>query len=174
VCGGEHTKAVDYRTLADNHRQMKGKPERDVEFLGATVTVAPLIGACLEELETHRIAVQLAEEKHGKNSGEARKERTRLALIEIVLCVRFSDEPREMARAFREQRIERMTVAEFEALATLVADAVEDMAHGLECEMHGGQVVLLTPPIACPEKPQEVGTRLRVPFRPGEYIPRVF
>lgn len=174
VCGETHVQLVDFRTFADTYTNLQGKAERDIEFEGFKITVHPLTGEDLEELESRRIAVEVAEKKHGKDSGQAKQERTRLSLVEVVLSMEFSDEPKDGGRAFREKRIEGFTVSQFEEFASKVFDARIDMAHGLESETVEGKITIITPPVPCPTNPQEVGTRLRVPFRNSEYIPRVF
>ena len=67
-----------------------------------------------------------------------------------------------------------MTLSEFEAFASAVYEAVEDMRHGLECDISDGKVFLITAEkAACQDDPMEVGPRLRVPFRDFVRIPRI-
>lgn len=174
VCGEKHTQLVDFRSFADTYIPLQGKHERDFEFEGFKISVHPLTGEDLEELEARRIAVELAEKQHGIESGQAKQERTRLALVELVLSMSFADEPKDAGRSFREKRIEDFTVSQFEEFSSKVFDSRIDMIHGLESESVEGKITIITPPISCPTNPQEVGTRLRVPFRNIEYIPRVF
>lgn len=168
VCGETHTQLIDCRGLAENYAPIQGRPERDIELQGKKVTVRPVNGAGLEVLESLRLAASLL-----KEDGKIRQAKTRLALTEMVLSVQFEDEPEENGRALRERRIEQMSLKEFEDFAGLVFGALLDMRHGLECEKIEGRVNLITPPVHCPNQPQEVGTRLRVPFRTGDYIPRI-
>lgn len=172
-CGKEHTCLVDFKGIADSYKAIQGKPERDFEHEGKSVTVHPLNGEDLEKLEAFRIGFDLAEKKYGYDSGQAKKERTRIRLLEIVYSVRFADEPNENAQDYREKIIEEMTISQFESFAEKVFGAKIEMEHGLECEVSEGKVVILTQPVKCPDAPLEVGTRLRVPFRSIEYIPRI-
>lgn len=173
VCGEKHTELVDFKCFSDSYQEIKGKPERDFEFHGKSVTVRPLCGADLEAIEAIRLGIEITEQRHGQDSGQARQARTRLGLSEIVLAVRFSDEPKDKGKDFRENTIEQMPLSEFEDFANRVADMQDQMEHGLEGELSDGKLILITPPIPCRSNPQEVGTRLRVPFRLGEYIPRI-
>ncbi len=173
VCGEQHTQLINYRQFADTYKPIEGRPEREREFQGKKITVKPINGAGMEALETLRTVVSLSEAEHGKDSGQARQARTRLALTELVLMVRWEDEPKENGQAIRERRIEQMTITDFQDFATTVYSALAEMKHGLDCEVTEGKVVLLSQPIKCPNRPQEVGTRLRVPFRIDKYIPRI-
>lgn len=173
VCGKRHTALVDGRSLAEKYRTITGKPERDIECDGDTVTVHPLLGADLEELEGLRLAIQAEAETHGENSRQAGLARARMAVSEFVLSIRFASESAQNnARKYREHKIETMTMAEFYDLAEKVRAAQVEMEHGIESVVKDGQVYFLTPSVRCPEEDKE-GPRLRLPFRYLDYIPRI-
>lgn len=173
LCGKKHTELIDFRELSNGYLPINGKPERDFEYGGKKITVHPLCGSDLEELELLRLSVRSIEAEYGADSGKFRQGKTRLAVMELILSFRLSGEPQEKPREFREKYIEGMTMAEFETFSSMVADSVLDMRHGLECEISDGKTFLISPPVSCPDHPLEVGPRLRIPFWTGDYIPSI-
>jgi len=173
-CGGKHTSLFDFRKMSEGYTPITGKPERDVEAAGFQLTVRPLNGDDLEKLESQRIGIAMLEQAHGPNSGPVIQAKTRMELTRLVMHTRFADEPEDRGVQFRERRIEGMTLPVFEEFATAVYEAVDDMRHGLECDILDGKVFLITAEFtACQENPTEVGPRLRVPFRDFVRIPRI-
>jgi ABC-type transporter MlaC component len=74
-----------------------------------------------------------------------------------------ADEKERLVFTFGVKKIERF----FDA----VGEQLADMHHGLLTEYENGKIFLVSPAHACPEK--EALTRVRVPFRPGDYIPEL-
>ena len=174
VCGEKHIELVDMSLLADGYKPIKGKPERDI--LDGNVYVHPLLGVDLEKIESMRLALEAVMERDGIDSSEANKLNAKLHLYQILLSISFADEKGQKdPEGFREKKILSMDHIEFSKLAEEVAKATDDMEHGLESEYDNGRIFLLTPPVKCkkPENAKEDGTRLRLPFRNYDYIPRL-
>jgi hypothetical protein len=163
-CGKSHTWLMDMRVIGENYRPIQGKPERDIECGGKKMTVHCLTGADMEALELGVLALTAIAEEHGTASAEYRKEAARLKLQRFLKLLR-ADEAME-------KEILSMTSSDFSALVDQVAISLESMKHGLpDLQYDNHECYFLTPPHKCPEKEGE--TRLRVPFRMQDYIPRL-
>jgi hypothetical protein len=56
-CGSDHDAVIDLKLIGERYTKIKGKPERDDKFMGEDITVRPLNGIDLEELEMMRIPI---------------------------------------------------------------------------------------------------------------------
>lgn len=62
-CGRRHSATIDMIELGNGYRKITGAPERDTEFDGEKITVRPLLGKHLEELENIRFPLDEYEYK---------------------------------------------------------------------------------------------------------------
>ncbi len=174
VCREEHTVAVDLTGIGGSYREIKGKPERDIELEGEKIVVAPLTGKDLEQLELLRLEIIESERENGIGAGSTKVLQARLRLMGVMLSIRFAAEGQEANLELREEKLLKMSTTQMERLIWAVEEKLDDMEHGLESVYHKGQLCLLTPVIPCPEsKEGKEGTRLRVPFRNLDHIPVV-
>jgi hypothetical protein len=167
ACSKEHSFSFDVKDIAAEYSDIRGKSERDIEFEGQKVIVRPLNGISLEMLEIERIALADAKARAGEQSGGYRKQAARIKLKSLLWCCEFpgmtGDEKERLVFTFGVKKLERFLDA--------VGEQLVDMRHGLLTEYENGKIFLVSPTHACPEK--EVLTRVRVPFRPGDYIPEL-
>jgi hypothetical protein len=172
VCGEEHTAICEMVRLAEKYTPIQGKPERDIEHGGQKAIVRPLNGEALEEIELLRMELVEAAQKHGPGAGATKVLESRLRLMRFMLCLEFEG---DSTRDEREKRVLSMSQSEFASWAIKTESALQEMKHGLESMVEDGRLYLLTYPMPCLKDPEgkEVGTRLRIPFRNIDYIPRV-
>lgn len=172
-CGEKHTFLQDMRVLGQGYAHLKEKPER---VLRNGLIVKPLSGADMEYLERGRLALSITADEHGKESGVYRKKEAQIRLLLLLLALHSKAEPSELNKRVdaMENRILSMTTTEFGELAEQVQEALFEMAHGLETTMdEHGRIFMITPPHRCPKDDRkEAETRLRVPFRNIDYIPK--
>jgi hypothetical protein len=112
-----------------------------------------------------------------EHSVSARKKAALLRMERIIRTVRFVadsvKDPKDQT-AERERRILAMPISEFKEFAGMVVTKLSEMDHGVPSVYEDGKIFLLTPPHQCPNSHDaEEVTRLRVPFRSGDYIPGV-
>lgn len=164
-CGKSHTWLLDMRLLAENYQAIEGKPERDIEFNEHKITVKPLSGADMEELELEGLGLEAIAESQGAQSKEYRKTAAKLKLDRFLRLLTFKE-------GDAEKIIMETSASDFEDLVSKVSEALEAMKHGLsDLRYDDAGAYFLTPPHKCPEPEKEGETRLRVPFRAQDYIP---
>jgi hypothetical protein len=165
-CGKSHTWLFDMRTLAETYQTIDGMAERDIEFGGHKITVHPLTGDDMESLENMAMGLDVIEEESGTKSREYRKALAELRLSRFEKMVKFKSGDADTI-------IKNMGTSDFTALVEAVSDALASMKHGLTDLRYTdeGDCYLLTSPHKCPNGEGE--TRLRVPFRGDDYIPRL-
>lgn len=165
-CGKTHTWLFDMRTLAENYRTIEGMAERDIEFKEHKITVHPLTGGDMESLENMAMGLEAIAAESGTGSGEYRKAMAELKLsrFEKMLSFKAGD---------ADAIIKNLGTGDFGTLVRMVAEALESMKHGLADLQYDdtGDCYVLTSPHECPNG--EGKTRLRVPFRGNDYIPRI-
>lgn len=196
-CGKTHDFLQDCRKLNDTYKPLKGAPEREFQWEGEKVTVRPVDGHGMEELEGMKLVLDSIGDE---NSGEYQKQAARMRLVRFELCVFFDDsgnwvdkvvdkfkskskkEEEAQAKAkltairvAKRKRLTSMPYGKFEEFAGLVMEKLSEMEHGLESVYQDGRVFLITPPHQCPNKKdvKEATTRIRVTFRNSDYIPRI-
>lgn len=193
-CGEKHHFLQDYRKL-DTYKSIQGAPEREFDWEGEKVTVRPLDGYGIEELEKMKLALDAIGDE---NSGEYQKQVARMRFVRFELCVFFDDsgswasrivdklkskkdtevEAKARAdelRANKRKRLTAMPFGKFEEFAGIVMEKLTEMEHGLESVYEDGRVDLILPPHQCPTKKdvKEATTRIRVTFRNSDYVPRL-
>jgi len=131
----------------------------------------------MEYLERGRLSLKQFGDEHGKESGPYRKRDAQVKLLRLLLCLHAENEPTEENRRVdaMEKRVMAMTTTEFGETAEQVQAALDEMRHGLDTTIdEHGQIYLFTPPHKCPNvEGKESETRLRVPFRNYDYIPKL-
>ena len=172
-CGEKHSFLQDMRILGQEYTSLKGEPERE---LRGGLIVRPYSGADMEYLERGRLSLSVTAKEHGKESGAYRKKEAQIRLLLLLLGLHTKTEPPELNKRVdtMEKRVLSMTTTEFTEIMEQVQEAFTDMAHGLETTMdEHGRIFLITPPHKCPtDERKEATTRLRVPFRNIDYIPK--
>lgn len=161
-CGKSHTWLLNMRIIGEHYKPIEGKPERDIECNGKKFTVHALTGADMEDLELGALALELIAVQYGTDSGQYRKDAAKLKLRRFLKLIHADDAI--------EKDILAMTSSDFDGMVSMVSNALDSMQHGLPDITYDDRgCYFLTPPHKCPEKEGE--TRLRVPFRPWDYIP---
>ena len=173
-CGKSHTFLQDMREIGQGYQSLKDKPEREIR---SGFIVKPLSGTDMEYLERGRLSLKQFGDEHGKESGPYRKRDAQVKLLRLLLCLHAENEPPEENRRVdaMEKRVLAMTTTEFGEMAEQVQAALDEMRHGLDTTIdEHGQIYLFTPPHKCPNvEGKESETRLRVPFRNYDYIPKL-
>jgi hypothetical protein len=169
-CGKEHTFTYDLKELTADYADIKGKPERELEFEGQRIIVRPLTGVCLEKLEMERLALADIETRKGVKSGEFCKQKAMINLRSLAMRCEFLG----LETSEKEKKILSLTVKTMERLIEGVGVRLTDMHHGLASEYKDGKIFLVSPAHTCPEKAEEEAkTRIRVPFRNCNFIPQL-
>jgi hypothetical protein len=169
-CGEEHTFTFDLKELSDGYADISGKPEREFEFDEQRVIVRPLTGTQLETLEMERLALVDAEARKGVSSGEYRKQKIRIKLRSLAFRCEFPGIDNEE----KETKILSFEIKKIERFLEEVGSRLADMQHGLPSEYKDGKIFLVSPPHSCPQKKEmDATTRIRVPFRTGDFIPEL-
>lgn len=167
-CGQQHDPLIDMRDIGARYTSIAGRPWRTIEHEGRNLIVHPRNGYLMEELEALRVQSS-AGEKPGKM----------LAIIDrhdVVGTLQFAEDNsgRDLRIEAMEKWVRALTLTSYEALREKRDAALESMRHGLNTAMHEGQMILVTDPIQCEEKEEAAATtRLRIPFRLGEMLPRL-
>ncbi len=159
-CGQTHSFHFDLKDILDTYRPIDGQPFRDITVRGEKIRVVPLSGAAVEALELERIGLDAAEAEHGPDSVEARKARLQMRLNELI-----------HRTGIDEQKLVGLPMGNLQELVSAVAEATDEMAHGLESVYDTGRIYFLSPEHECPET-KEV-TRCRVRFWASEFIPEL-
>lgn len=189
ICGKEHTQDIDLKGILDDYTPIQGNKFREFVHEGHNVTVRPLTGADLEDLEKFRYDLKVAEERLEENRDKMDSmsikrvesaimaKRTRMAMYRVLCCVdmRWLDEngtPRS-----RKQRVEdyikALSAKDFEQFMGKVENALQELRHGLRTIYMHGHIVLEIPDVKCDEKPEQPGVMLHYPFRFGKVIPTI-
>lgn len=166
-CGEQHDPLVDMRDIGARYTPIQGRPWRNIEHEGRPLTVIPRNGYLMEELEGLRLEIDDA--SRGKT----------LAIIDRHDVVGTLQEPG--ATGSRDSQIEAMekwvrglSLTSYQELKAKRDAALESMRHGLNTTLVDGQLVIVTDPIPCETKGDAgATTRLRLPFRLGEMLPRL-
>jgi len=169
-CGGRHSVSFDLRELANEYKQLEGKPFREIDFQNELVSVAPPNGEVLTKLEELRLDLD------GASDGEKRKLEAEIRFLSVALCIDFigDAEGEEADRERRKiQRLRSLPLNTFKDLSLKVAMAQMSMDHGLKSEIVDGELQLILPMQHCPTNKGGEGIVLRSPFRNHHHIPRL-
>lgn len=178
-CGKPHTYGFDFKSMVEHYTSIKGKPFREIEFNGEKITVKPLNGKNLEDLELMQAQLNLIENENdqGVKSGAYQKQKALINLTRLLMVIDFTadkEQDPEKRYSNREDKVLAMTGSKFADLMNLVEGALADMVHGLNSAYENGRIDLVTPPHKCPNREEkEAKTRIRVPFWNSDYIPRL-
>lgn len=181
ICGKQHTQDIDLKSILNDYTPMHGNKFREFVHEGHCVTVRPLTGADLEDLEKFRYDLEYAEaqleERRDKmdsmsiKRAEAaiRAKRTRMAMYRVICHVdmKWLDEsgtPRSRRQKI-EDYIKALPAKEFEQFMEKVEKAIQELRHGLRTIYMGGRIVLEIPDVKCDEQPEQSGVLLHFPFR---------
>lgn len=189
ICGKQHTQDINLKSILDDYTPIKGNKFREFVHEGHNVTVRPLTGADLEDLEKFRYDLLAAEERLEENrpkmdsmsikrmEAAIRAKRTRMAMYRVICCVdmRWLDEngtPRSRRQKV-EDYIKAMSAKDFEQFMEKVEKALQELRHGLRTIYMSGRVVLEIPDVKCDEQPEQPGVMLHFPFRFVSVIPTI-
>lgn len=167
-CGKDHDPLINMRDIGARYTPITGRPWRTIEHEGRTLTVRPRNGYLMEELEALRLQME---------AGDSRSKMLAIIDRHDVVGTLYPEDD----KVSRDQRVEAMekwvrslTLTSYQELKAKRDEALESMRHGLNTAMHEGQLILITDPIQCEEKEDaDAVTRLRLPFRLGEVLPRL-
>ena len=174
-CQQTHVHNFNLRVLAEDYQTIQGKPFRDIDHAEQAYRVSPLSGKALERLEEMRLV--LASHQQGTPGHERQRAEIRFHEVLFQLSDRRNFEKDERKREQDlKNRLLAMPESSFSELATQTETAIRDLSHGLKSETVEGQMLLVSPPHACPESAEtgkEVATVLRLPFWDYHNIPRI-
>lgn len=189
ICGKQHTQDIELKRILADYTPIQGNRFREFPHEGHNVTIMPLIGADLEDLEKFRYDLIATEQRLEENrpkmdsmsikrmEAAIRAKRARMAMYRVICCVdmRWLDEkgtPRS-----RRQRVEdylkAMPAKEFEQFMGKVEKALRELRHGLRTVYMQGRIVLEIPDVKCEEQPEQPGVLLHFPFRFVDVIPTI-
>jgi hypothetical protein len=161
-CGEKHTFLQDGRALANEYNS-SSKSTVEIVFDKKKVTVRPHNGRDMELSEGERLEIAM-----GKDEGHKRKLTARMRFLYYSRVMQIEG----MEEAGKEAYLHRLNVTDFKVLAAKVNGALESLSHGLNSTIIEGRIYLLTPAHECPNR-KGVTTRIRVFFRPLDYIPQL-
>lgn len=187
VCGKQHTVDIELASIDENYTPMQGQAFREFPWQGHNVIVKPLNGGDLENIEKHRYAwlqcVRAAampkvrpEDKH-RLELEARSKYVAMIMYRCIAHVdmpHLDTDPAATAQSRRpkvSEYIKAMSASDFKEFFERIEQALGEMRHGLQCEFHEGQVLLLVPGVKCDNHPEADAVTLRWPFRFIAVIP---
>lgn len=173
-CGKQHYDQANLMDILGRYSPLKGKPYRERDFDGEPVTISPLNGAAMEELEMMRLALTDIKEKSGSDSPEYQGQLGNIRIAEVILSTDFlscADKDADKAREKRETKIKSLPWSRFIDLFKIVKEAQADMHHGLPSVVQDGKIYLLVPDVECQSVEGGPKTLIRVPFRYSDYIP---
>lgn len=189
ICGQEHTQDIELAAIWNDYTPIKGDAFREFPHDGHNVTVRPLNGRDLEDIEKYRYDLLLAQEKLEANRNklnsqeikhyetEIRAKKVRMNMLRVISCIdmKYLDEngTPQSRRGQVESVIKAMDAKVFERFMKRVDDALIDMRHGLRTTYIGGRIFLEIPDVRCDSHPEEPGVLLRYPFRFGDVIPTI-
>lgn len=171
-CGKTHTAQISMLDFTKTYRPIKGKAERNFDFKNRKITVRPLNGRAMEELELHLARLRNMD----TNSGEYRAALRNVTVMESILLFSFGDVPLKdktdpaKERQEKEKFVRTMVFSEYAKFRDRLSELLDDMNHGIETVIDTGRIYLLTDWVQCPER-KDVRTRLRLPFRSVNHIP---
>lgn len=168
-CGEIHDPLIDLRDIGARYTPIEGRPYRTIEHDGKTLIVKPRNGYLMQELEALRLQMD--------KSGAQQKMKAVIARHDVVGTLTLPDDkrPRDTQVEEMEKWVRSLRLSSYQDLKDKRDAAIESMRHGLNTVVQDGQILLLTDPIQCETKKEDASavTRLRVPFRLGEMLPRL-
>lgn len=168
-CGQTHDPLIDLRDIGARYKPIEGRAYRTIEHDGKTLIVTPHNGYLMQELEGLRMQME--------KSGQHKKMQAVIARHDVVGTLSLPDDkrPRDTRIEEMEKWVRSLSLTSYLDLKDKRDAMLESMRHGLQTIIQDGQILLLTDLIQCETKKEDASavTRLRVPFRLGEMLPRL-
>jgi hypothetical protein len=175
-CGEEHSVAITQGEIVNSLTAIQGKPERDITVDELKLTVRPLDGAALEELEAMQMQYLETVEEFGEHSKEAQHEKAKNKFAKLLFSVAFPEEEKNEAKdrvAYREEKLLKLPFTTYSKLVEEHKLALKGMQHGLRTTFKNGQLLFVSDLKKCPNNPDSKGVSLTFPFRIADYIPQI-
>jgi len=171
-CQKEHHHTFDMRDIAAEYRSIQGASYREREFNGKTIQIHCLNGEDAEALQLMR----LKRDEYAEDSPEYRAENAKIRVHEVIFRLILPNAQAADAKREESDRTEwvmGMPESQFKKLKALVDSCESEMMHGVPLALNNGKFSLKSPPHICPSGKGDASTRLHLPFRCVEFIPRI-
>lgn len=175
-CGEIHGRHLDLLELGEYFIESTHSMIERLEVPGVKPGfIKPLRGTAMEHIEQLRNA----RDDHKESSPQWCVAHADLRLYETAWALSFKDDDKSLsAEEQAKKRYEYLLTLEaekaFKTVAAQVRQALSDMRHGLMSEYHDGEIKLVTPAHACPNKKEgdeKAETILLLPFLYHRFFP---
>lgn len=172
-CGKSHAGTATVEGLIDGLKEIQGKAERDIAVGDHAMTVVPLNGHAMEELEEMQMMYTELCGEYGKKAKEARAYHAKIRLARILHVIRFPFEKNAEDVERREKELLKIPFSLFGQLREKIEGALVDMEHGLHSVYKNGKIVLISERQVCPEHPEKEGMLVHIPFWTEFRVPQI-